>query len=257
MINSFHGFDLACTPMSTLIFLPGLAADADLWADQTSALRQAQPQGVPQTLRWAISLAHFRYASIPAMAAAVLREHRGPLALCGTSMGGMIALEALRQAPERITGLALLGSNARPETEAMRELRSAAVRKFRAGQVREVIEPNVALAFHADGAARPDLRARYWRFIQSAGGEALARQNEAVMNRPDARPHLGRIQCPTLVVCGADDKLTPPECSQEMATAIAQAKLALIPRCGHMLTMERALQVNALLKDWIARWHRA
>jgi pimeloyl-ACP methyl ester carboxylesterase len=168
----------------------------------------------------------------------------------------MIALEALRQAPERITGLALLGSNARPETEAMGQLRSAAVAQFRAGRLREVIEPNIALAFHADGAARPDLRARYWRFIQSAGGEALARQNEAVMGRPDARPHLGRIRCPTLVACGANDLLTPPECSQEMAAAIAHAHLALIPRCGHLLTMERAPQVNALLKDWIARWHR-
>src|SRR5450830_1136898 len=115
MIGSFCGFELACTPMSTLIFLPGLAADADLWADQTRAL--------PHDLRWAISLVHFRHPSIRAMAAAVLREHPGPLALCGTSMGGMIALEALRQAPERITGLALLGSNARPETEAMRGLR--------------------------------------------------------------------------------------------------------------------------------------
>lgn len=248
MIGSFRGFEVACTPMSTLIFLPGLAADADLWADQTRAL--------PHDLRWAISLVHFRHPSIRAMAAAVLREHSGPLALCGTSMGGMIALEALRQAPERITGLALLGSNARPETEAMRELRSAAVGKFRAGRLREVIEPNVALAFHADGAARPDLRARYWRFIQSAGGEALARQNEAVMDRPDARPHLARIQCPTLVACGANDLLTPPECSYEMAEAIADAHMALIPRCGHMLTMERAPQVNALLKDWIARWHR-
>lgn len=233
---------------STLIFLPGLGADADLWADQTRAL--------PHHLRRAISLTHFRHPSIQAMAAAVLREHHGPLALCGTSMGGMIALEALRQAPGRITGLALLGSNARPETEAMRALRSTAVRQFRTGQVREVIEPNVALAFHADGAGRPDLRARYWRFILSAGGEALARQNEAVMDRPDARPHLSRIACPTLVVCGADDMLTPPECSQEMASAIRSAELALIPRCGHLLTMERAPQVNALLQGWISRWHR-
>lgn len=235
--------------MSTLIFLPGLGADADLWADQTRAL--------PPDLRWAISLVHFRHPSISAMAAAVLREHSGPLALCGTSMGGMIALEALRQAPERITGLALLGSNARPETEAMRALRSDAVRQFRAGQVRQVIEPNMALAFHADGAARPDLRARYWRFILAAGGEALARQNEAVMDRPDARPHLGRISCPALVVCGADDVLTPPECSHEMAAAIGTAEWAVIPRCGHLLTMERAPQVNALLKGWISRWHRA
>ena len=234
--------------MSTLIFLPGLAADADLWADQTRVL--------PHDLRWAVSLVHFRHPSIETMAAAVLREHHGPLALCGTSMGGMIALEVLRQAPGRITGLALLGSNARPESEAMRSLRSAAVLKFRAGRMREVIEPNVSLAFHADGAARPDLRARYWRFILSAGSEALARQNEAVMARPDARPNLGQIGCPTLVACGQNDLLTPPECSEEIAAAIPDAHLALIRRCGHMLTMERAPQINALLKDWIARWHR-
>lgn len=232
--------------MSTLILLPGLGADADLWADQIRAL--------PASVRWAVSNVHFRHARISDMAAALLREHPGPLALCGTSMGGMIALEAARQASERLCGLALLGSSARPETEAMRAVRTEAVQQFRAGRVRELIEPHLDLAFHRDGLARPALRARYWRFILSAGGAALARQNEAVMARPDARAQLGRIDCPTLVACGADDQLTPPECSRELAAGIAGSRLALIPRCGHMLTLERAPEVNALLRDWIGQW---
>jgi pimeloyl-ACP methyl ester carboxylesterase len=135
----------------------------------------------------------------------------------------------------------------------MRAVRSEAVQQFRAGRVRELIEPHLDLAFHHDGLARPALRARYRRFILSAGGAALARQNEAVMARPDARPTLGLIRCPTLVACGTDDQLTPPECSRETPPHRGGAA-GLIPRCGHMLTLERAPEVNALLRSWIARW---
>lgn len=124
---------------------------------------------------------------------------------------------------------------------------------FERGQVREVIEPHIGLAFHPRHAANAALVQTYLGFVLRAGGPQLARQNRAVTHRPHALPHLPRLRCPALVVCGDSDQLTPPECSKEIAAAIAGAELHLLPACGHMLTMESPAEVNRLLLDWLAR----
>lgn len=229
----------------TLVLLPGLAADATMWQDQVSALA---------AWRLAVSDAHMQaHASIEAIAAAVLAQHAGPLVLCGASMGGMVAMEAARQAPGRIRGLALLGTTARPEDDAMRELRESAILLFEQGRVAEVIEPNVAFAFHPDNACDAGLVQSYLGFVLRAGAQQLVRQNRAVIARPDARVHLGQLRCPVLVMCGEADQLTPPERSREIAALVPQAQLHVLPGCGHMLTMERPQAVNALLLEWLAR----
>ena len=142
------------------------------------------------------------HGTIPEMAAALLQQHPGRLVLCGVSMGGMIAMEAARQAPERIAGLALLGTVAGPETHDMRKLREAAIELFIQGLAAEVIEPNVALAFHPDNASDAALAKVYLDFVLRAGAEQLVRQNRAVIARPDATLHLARVRCPVLVMCG-------------------------------------------------------
>ncbi len=227
--------------MGTLILIPGLAGDAAMWREQLTALAPWQPQ---------VSDVHTRQDSIPAMAAALLRQHAGPLVLCGASMGGMVAMEAARQAPERIAGLALLGTDARPDAPEMIALREAAIVLFAQGRAREVIEPNIAMAFHPDNA--PALSAAYLEFVLGAGAGQLIRQNRAVIARPDARPHLPRLRCPVLVMCGEADLLTPPERSREIAALVPHAQLVLVPRCGHMLTMERPEVVNAALAAWLS-----
>ena len=226
--------------MTQLILVPGLAGNESMWRPQLAALARWQPH---------VSDAHARADTIPAMAELLLREHEGPLVLCGASMGGMVAMEAARQAPERIAGLALLGTDARPDSPQMTALREAAILLFAQGRVREVIEPNVAMAFHPEHAAV--LAPAYLDFVLAAGAQALVRQNRAVIARPDARRHLGTVRCPVLVMCGEDDRLTPPECSREIASLVAQARLVMVPRCGHMLTMERPEVVNAALADWL------
>ncbi|MBX3588888.1 MAG: alpha/beta fold hydrolase [Ramlibacter sp.] len=231
--------------MAELLLIPGLAADATMWRDQTAALADPWQPRVAQ--------AHQNEASMGDMAAALLAAHPGPLILCGASMGGIIAMEMARQAPQRIQALALLGTNARPETPDMRALREAAIALFDQGRVREVIEPNVALAFHPAQAANPALVQGYLDFVLAAGGERLIRQNRAIMDRLDARPHLPRLRCPVLVMCGEADQLTPPECSREIASLVPGAEYVEVPRCGHMLTMERPDLVNARLRDWLAR----
>ena len=166
-------------------------------------------------------------------------------------MGGMVAMEAARQAPGRIAGLALLGTNARPETPEMFKLRKSAIRLFERGEARELIEFNAHFAFHPAQAADKALVAHYVRMVLDAGAEQLARQNRAVMQRPDARPHLPRLACPVLVLCGDADALAPPECAREIAGLVPHAELALIPQCGHMLTLEQPDAVNAELGRWL------
>ncbi len=227
--------------MTRVVLIPGLAADASMW--------QAQLGALSATWETVVTDVHMRHDSIPAMAQALLAEHAGPLVLCGASMGGMIAMQACRQAPERIRGLALLGTNAQPEGQEMRALREAAIGLFAQDRVAEVIGPNVAFAFHPDNAAA--LAPGYLEFVLRAGAGQLIRQNRAVISRPDARTHLREVRCPTLVMCGDADRLTPPECSREIASLVPDAQLVMVADCGHMLTMEQPETVNATLLAWL------
>ena len=226
--------------MHSLVLLPGLASNEAVWRAQQAALARWHP---------VVTDVHTRAESIAAMAALLLRDHAGLLVLCGASMGGMIAMAAARQAPERIAGLALLGTDARPDSPEMIAPRTAAIELFAQGRAREVIQPNIAMAFHPDNA--PALSASYLEFVLAAGDEQLIRQNRAVIARPDARPGLAQVKCPVLVMCGEDDRLTPPERSREIASLVPQAQLVMVPRCGHMLTMERPDVVNATLAQWL------
>ena len=227
--------------MSSLILIPGLAGNEAMWRAQLPALARWRPQ---------VTDVHMRAPDIDAMASLLLAEHAGDLVLCGASMGGMVAMACARQAPQRVRGLALLGTDARPDSAEMTALREAAIVQFAAGRVREVIAPNVAFAFHPDNA--PALADAYLEFVLAAGTDRLIAQNRAVIARPDARPGLAKVSCPVLVMCGEQDQLTPPERSREIAALVPHAQLVMVPRCGHMLTMERPEVVNAELVAWLS-----
>lgn len=229
--------------MPTLILLPGLAGDATMYRAQLEALADFRP---------VVSDVHTRHDSIPAMAAALLQEHPGPLVLVGASMGGMVAMEAARQGKDRILGLALLGTDANPESAEMRALREGAIALFAQGRAAEVIEPNVHLAFHPDHARDPVLRQAYLDFVLGAGAQQLIAQNRAVIARPDAREHLPWLKCPVLLMCGDADQLTPLARSEEILGLCQSARLVVVPGCGHMLTMEKPEFVNAVLHEWLA-----
>lgn len=228
--------------MTRLLLLPGLAGNEVMWRAQLAALADRHPR---------VADVHMRFGSIPDMAAALLQEHAGDLVLCGASMGGMVAMEAARQAPARIRGLALLGTTARPESAEMREVRENAIRLFEAGRAAEVIEPNVQFAFHPDHAGDPAIARDYLGFVMAAGSAQLVRQNRAVIGRPDARLHLPALACPVLVMHGDSDQLVPLEHARETASLVPQAQLVVVERCGHMLTMERPLAVNRALAGWL------
>lgn len=227
-----------------LILLPGMACDDALWQHQLPALQAAAPGPV------VVADTHARADSLPAMAALLLAEQPGDLLLAGCSLGGMLAMEVARQAPQRLRGLALLGTTARADTPELVALRKAGIAEFEAGRAEPLLRANALFAFHPAHQAR--LVEAYITMMLRAGAAALIRQNRAVMARADLRPALGTISCPTLVVGGEQDQLTPPERSREIADAIPGAQLRLLAECGHMLTWEQPQAVTALLVDWLA-----
>jgi pimeloyl-ACP methyl ester carboxylesterase len=227
--------------VAPIVLLPGLACDAELWREQAAALSVHGPVHVSDV--------HTRFATLPEMAHALLDEQPGELRLIGASMGGMLALEVLRQAPRRVKALALLGSSARPDTPELIQLRSDAIALFERGRMREVLQANLVFAF--DAANAKALAPAYLAMVERAGAQQLIAQNRAVMARADQRPLLPTIACPTLVLVGRSDALTPPEQAREMAAAITGARLEILDECGHMLTWEQPQRVSALLVDWL------
>ena len=239
------------TPRHSLILLPGLGCDAGVWAPLLPALASAHHVHVSDV--------HSHHATLPQMAQALLGRHPGRHpgrhlgrhVYIGASMGGMVALEVARQAPQAVAGLAVVGSSARADTPELIALRTQACTLFAAGRMDEVLRANVRFAFHPTQARAPGLVERYLAMIGRAGAAQLIAQNRAVMARVDSRPHLPRLACPVLLACGEADGLTPPDCTHEMAAAVPHARLEIVPGAGHMLTMEQPEHVSALLKGWL------
>jgi pimeloyl-ACP methyl ester carboxylesterase len=229
--------------MRSLLLLPGLACDADVFAAQRARL--------DSHFRVHLSDVHGREATLPQMAARLLQEHPGRHVLVGTSMGGMLALEVWRQAPQRVRAIALLGSTARPDTPELVKLRTQAIAMFAAGRMDEVLRANVLFAFHPLHTRRRDLIDAYLAMLRRAGAEQLIAQNRAVMARVDSRPLLPQITCPLLVACGEADALTSPEHAREIVALAPNARLEIVPGAGHMLTLEQPERVNALLLHWL------
>jgi pimeloyl-ACP methyl ester carboxylesterase len=178
------------------------------------------------------------------------RAPSGRFALAGLSMGGYCALEIVRQAPERVAALALLDTSARPDTPEgttnRRRLVKLAEHDFDR-VVDELLPKLVAPAHLADPAIAGVVRAMARAFDPTS----FARQQEAIISRADSRPLLPTIACPTLVLCGREDALTPPAVHEEMAAAIPRARLVLVDGSGHLSPLERPEAVTAALAAWL------
>ncbi len=161
-------------------------------------------------------------------------------ALAGLSMGGYVAFEILRKAPERVERLMLLSTNARADSEEQRDLRFQKIALARQGQFDRVAALQWPQLVHASRLDDAELRERFQRMTRDTGAEAFIRQQQAILARIDSRPGLADIACPAVVMVGEDDVITPPALAEEMAAGIAGARLQVIPRCGHLCAMERA-----------------
>jgi len=229
------------------VLLPGLMCDRAVWAPQIEALAPLAACHV---------MAYGTLDSLDAMAAHVLEQAPpGRFALAGHSMGGRVAFEVLRRAPERIERLALLDTATHPlaagepgATEKAGRLRlleiartegmTAMAREWATGMVHPA---------HRDEPVFEAIVA----MIARATPEIFAAQIKALLARPDAAPLLAAIRCPTLVLCGRDDAWSPPARHAFMHERIAGSRLVVIERCGHMSTMERPGEVTVALADWL------
>lgn len=231
----------------TVVFLPGLLCDRAVWEPQIAALSD----------RYECVVADYGGAdSLATMASATLESAPATFSLAGHSMGGRVALEAFRSAPQRITRLMLLdtGYRARPEgetgeTEARKRYRlldiasSQGMRAMGREWVQGMVHPE---RLHDEALIESILA-----MIERKTPGIFAAQIRALLNRPAAEGVLRAIRCPTLVVCGRQDGWSPLARHEEMARMITDARLAVIEESGHMVTLERPAQVTALLESWL------
>lgn len=222
--------------------LPGLLDDEQLWQHQAAWFGSRHPF---------VTARLTEHDSIAALAATALAHAPAErFALLGLSMGGYVALEMMRQAPERVLGLALLDTNARPDSDAASAFRKSLMAQAQT-DFTAVVSGITPRLLHPAHLADQALVKLIEDMAYSAGPEVFARQQTAIMGRIDSRPFLSAIACPTLVLCGRDDLLTPLELHQEMAAAIPNAQLVVVERCGHMSALEQAQRVNEALEVWL------
>jgi pimeloyl-ACP methyl ester carboxylesterase len=225
-----------------VVLVPGLLCSARLYAEQIPALWRFGPVVVAD---------HTRDTSIAAIAGRILANAPPVFALVGLSLGGYIAFEIMRQAPQRVAKLALLDTSARPDTPELTARRQAPMAQARAGKLIEVADESFVFFVHPDRHGDVALRDVVRAMAVETGVEAYLRQQQAIIARPDSRPTLSAIRCPTLMLVGAEDKGTPRELAREIAAGIAGARLVVVPECGHLSTLERPQAVTKALVEWM------
>ena len=229
-------------PLPTVL-VPGLLLTAGLYQDQIPALWRFGPVTVAD---------HTRDDDMPAVARRILATAPPRFALAALSMGGYIAFEILRQAPGRVDRLALLDTSARPDTPEQTERRRTLIALARGGRLDEVLDLLMPSWLHPERADDEKLRRVVWEMAAGSGPEVFVRQQTAIIGRPDSRPDLPGIRCPTLVLVGDGDQLTPPDLATEIAAGIPGARLLVVPGAGHLSTLERPGEVSRALTDWLS-----
>jgi len=225
-----------------IVLVPGLNCSARLYADQIPALWQFGAVTVAD---------HRRDDSMAAMARRILAGAPPRFALAGLSMGGYVAFEIMRQARDRVAKLALLDTGARAETPERTEERKPLIEMARQGRFAEITQNQYPLLVHASRHGDAELKAKVRAMNEDTGPEAYVRQQQAIMGRPDSRPGFAAISCPTLVLVGDGDALTPHALAREMAASIRGARLVVIPDCGHLSTLERPDAATGALVEWM------
>ncbi len=226
-----------------LLLLPGLLCDEALWRPQIDHLTGRVVCHVADTKQ---------DDTLAAMARRALADAPDRFALAGLSMGGYLAMEILRQAPDRVSRLALLDTTARPDTDEQKERRRALMHMARQGRFKGVTPRLLPLLIHPDRLEDKSVTLVVMEMATRTGREAFLAQQNAILTRIDSRPFLPQIAVPTLVIVGRQDALTPPDRAEEMAALIPGARLEIIEQCGHLPTLERPDQVNSLFEDWFA-----
>ena len=228
--------------MIHLLLLPGLLCDARLWRDQIEALAD-------------IAVCHVadltQDETLEAMAGRALAAMPERFAVAALSMGGYVAFELLRQAPERVSRLLLMDTSARADTDAQARRRRGLMAISGSGRFHGVAPRMLPNLLHPDRLGDAFLGAEVSAMAARVGRDAFLRQQAAILRRPDSRGDLPNIRMPAWVAVGAGDQVTPPALAEEIAAGIPNAQLERIEGCGHLPPMEMPERTSALMRVWL------
>lgn len=230
--------------MTPLVLLPGMMCDARLFAPQIAAFSawravQTAPLVGGDTVQ--------------ALATSVLRDAPPRFALAGLSMGGIVAMEMARQAPDRILGLALLDTNPRAELETVRQNREPQIAKVLRGDLAAVMRDEMKPNYLTDGPRRDAILDLCMDMAAALGPDVFIRQSRALQSRPDQQDTLRGLTCPTLILCGRDDVLCPVERHRLMHDLVPGSTLNVIDHAGHLPTLEQPVHTTAALAQWLEK----
>lgn len=225
-----------------ILLVPGLVSSPRIFAPVLPALWRCGPVTVAN---------HIRDDNMGAIARRILAEAPPRFALAGHSMGGYIAFEIMRQASDRVARLALINTQARPDTAEATERRRGMMARAKSGGYHDVINELFPGFVHPSRGNDAALRQLVHAMADDVGVDGFIRQQTAVIGRPDSRPALAWIRCPTLVLSGDQDNTIPNSLSIEMASNIPDAKLVILSNCGHMPQAEQTEATAAALVEWL------
>jgi pimeloyl-ACP methyl ester carboxylesterase len=225
-----------------ILLVPGLVSSPRIYAPVVPALWRFGPVTVAN---------HIRDDNMGAIARRILAEAPPRFALAGHSMGGYIAFEIVRQAPDRVAKLALINTQARPDTPEATERRRGMIARAQGGGYRAILDELFPGFVHPSRLGEAALRQLVHDMGDDIGVEAFVRQQTAILSRADSRPTMATIKCPTLVLTGDADNTIPNSLSVEMAQGIPGARLAIIPDCGHLPQVERTQACADALVEWL------
>ena len=225
-----------------LILLPGMLSTPRVW----EAVVPLLDEGL-QVTGYRID----RDDTIGDMADSVLAQAPQRFSLAGHSLGGIVALEIARRAPERLERMVLLNCGARGPAPAQLEAWDELADRTSDGGFQDVLQEQAVINLGA-AAQTPAARSAWLADAGTVGADGLLRQLAAQRTRPDSRPTLGAVAVPTLVISGGDDRVCPPELQQELAAGLGRARLVEIEGAGHLSPVDSAGLVAALVNDFLA-----
>ena len=228
--------------MTPLVLLPGMMCDQRMFAPQIKALGEQRDVMV---------LAISNHDTVEAIAADVLDKAPDTFALAGLSMGGIIAMQCVAMAAQRIERLALMDTNPLAEAPEMQQLRIPQMEQVRAGKLHEVMRDEMKPRYLADGENKQAILDLCMQMAETLGPQAFINQSKALRIRPDQQAVLTQIDVPTLILCGREDRACPVERHELMHQLIPHAVLTIIEGAGHLPTLEQSEKTTAALATWL------
>lgn len=225
-----------------VVLLPGMMCDARLFAPQIAALSR------DRAVQVAPLVAH---DSTAALAAAVLADAPPVFALAGLSMGGIVAMEILAQAPDRVARLALLDTNPLAELPTVQARRQPQIDRALAGELAAIMRDEMKPMYLADGPDRDAILDLCMEMALDLGPHVFARQSRALRDRPDRQEVLACVRVPSLILMGEQDRLCPRDRHDLMHRLIPGSVLTVIPGAGHLPTLEQSAATTAALRRWL------